>query len=381
MLQGRRILVVAEYGPHGGTREYFTQLLRLYAKEGAVVKALVSYEDSDQEMLDFAKGLGFSLSYLIGSMTPGLRTNILTRTRFDLWTKREFLDEVRIFERLCDEFNIEQVVISSGTSGRFLGAAWARPNPVVIAHGYPHGVRQRLLGRRVMRKRLPGDTTLITVSEYGKRQFTNLWQLRDSTNVKRIYSTCGEMFDSKKGLERDISVLTAAVLDPYKEPRKWIDVVRKIQRDAEELDPMHFVWIGDGPLLSDARRAIEADVDARIEFPGWVDSPTDFYQRAQTYLQMSTKEALGLSVVDALRHGVPCVVTETGGLPEVVLNGSNGFVVAPGDVDGAKSALIEILKNPKLHSEFSRNARRIYVEKFAQARWEQEMVKAHLTVA
>jgi len=52
------------------------------------------------------------------------------------------------------------------------------------------------------------------------------------------------------------------------------------------------------------------------------------------YLQVSSTENMSLSVIDALRHGVPAVVTDVGGLPEIVEHGKSGLVVpsAPSEV-------------------------------------------------
>jgi glycosyltransferase involved in cell wall biosynthesis len=114
-----------------------------------------------------------------------------------------------------------------------------------------------------------------------------------------------------------------------------------------------------------------------IQFPGWDDDPGKEYQRSRVYLQTSSKEALGLSVVDAVRHGLPCVVADVGGLPEVVLDNVNGFVVSPGDVAAASEAVRELLLNDSTWLKMSKSANEVYRERFTPEMWKENMLAAH----
>jgi glycosyltransferase involved in cell wall biosynthesis len=79
---------------------------------------------------------------------------------------------------------------------------------------------------------------------------------------------------------------------------------------------------------------------------------------ADIFIYPSYEEWFGISVLEAIACGLPCVVSREGGLPEMVVNGKNGFVIKPGDVEGIKHALL-LLKDPKLRARFGENSRRI----------------------
>jgi len=62
----------------------------------------------------------------------------------------------------------------------------------------------------------------------------------------------------------------------------------------------------------------------------------------------SRHEGLPRAAVEAVAAGVPVVATAVDGTPEVVRDGENGFLVAPGDVDGVAAAITRLLLDPAL---------------------------------
>ena len=65
------------------------------------------------------------------------------------------------------------------------------------------------------------------------------------------------------------------------------------------------------------------------------------------------REGLPRSVIEAMSQGVPAIVSDAGGSPEVVEHGKTGFVVAAGDASAITAAVENILSNPSQYAEFS----------------------------
>ncbi len=78
-------------------------------------------------------------------------------------------------------------------------------------------------------------------------------------------------------------------------------------------------------------------------------------------------ESFGLISVESMRAGVPVVAFACGGIPEVVKNGVDGFVVEVGNVDLMAEAIVKILSDDSLAKELGRNAKRDYHGNFSRS--------------
>ena len=84
----------------------------------------------------------------------------------------------------------------------------------------------------------------------------------------------------------------------------------------------------------------------------------DVYREADIFVMPSTaREGLARSVIEAMAQGVPAIVSDIGGLPEIVRNRKDGFVVKGGDVEALANALDKLVSNEKLLNEFSKSAK------------------------
>jgi glycosyltransferase involved in cell wall biosynthesis len=60
--------------------------------------------------------------------------------------------------------------------------------------------------------------------------------------------------------------------------------------------------------------------------------------------------------IEAMALGCPVVTTTAGGIPEVLLNESNGWMTQPGNVDDLYAALLDCLTNPEKRTQKAKNA-------------------------
>jgi glycosyltransferase involved in cell wall biosynthesis len=78
-------------------------------------------------------------------------------------------------------------------------------------------------------------------------------------------------------------------------------------------------------------------------------------------------ELLGLVALEAMLSGTPVVASRLGGLPEVIVDGVTGFLVAPGDRAELRERLSQLLGDPALAARMGRAARDLALERFT---WE-----------
>jgi glycosyltransferase involved in cell wall biosynthesis len=79
-------------------------------------------------------------------------------------------------------------------------------------------------------------------------------------------------------------------------------------------------------------------------------------------------ESFGYTSVEAMAHHVPVVATNTGGIPEVVVNDEGGYCVDSGDVDSYAQCIIKLLKNEALRKEQGKRGYERYQKYFTAER-------------
>lgn len=116
-------------------------------------------------------------------------------------------------------------------------------------------------------------------------------------------------------------------------------------------------YYGDGPLIPTLRsRAASLGLADRIVFPGYRSDHNAIYADVDIYVQPSRREAMSNSVVEAMARGIPCVVSDVGGLPETVSDGETGFVVPVDEPQACANALSRLLSDRETFARFSRAA-------------------------
>ncbi len=171
---------------------------------------------------------------------------------------------------------------------------------------------------------------------------------------------------------------TVAVFKPQKAP---LDFVAAARRVAGEIPGVHFAMIGDGELRPAAERAAEAaSLSGRFRFTGWREEIPDLLKAFDVFLLTSRWEGLPRVVPQALIAGVPVVATAVDGTREIVDDGVDGFLAAPGDVPAlaarvagllsGKERLDPAFKRDRLLREFDRREmvraqERLYAELLA----------------
>jgi glycosyltransferase involved in cell wall biosynthesis len=142
------------------------------------------------------------------------------------------------------------------------------------------------------------------------------------------------------------------------------------------------VLIGDGPLEQDLRRlAREEGVDSRVVFAGARDDVQDLLPGATLALLPTQMEALPTALLEAAASGIATVATDVGGVPEVVVDGETGWLVARPDQDLIAGAVLKALGDPVELRRRGAAARARAERCFTSAAWADELYARYAAVA
>lgn len=137
-------------------------------------------------------------------------------------------------------------------------------------------------------------------------------------------------------------------------------LVRAIPIILAEVPEARFLFVGDGPERETCERLSQRlGVEGAVSFEGHVgysDLPF-YYGSADLFIMPSLNEPMGLALMQALSCGLPVVVSNVGGIPEIVEHGRNGLLVPPGDERSLAKAVIAVLRDRGLALRLQEGAR------------------------
>ncbi|MDF2947020.1 MAG: N-acetyl-alpha-D-glucosaminyl L-malate synthase BshA [Bacillales bacterium] len=124
--------------------------------------------------------------------------------------------------------------------------------------------------------------------------------------------------------------------------------------------------VGDGPEYRNAKKLVkDLKLCSKVLFLGKQEQIEELYSISDLKLLLSQKESFGLVLLEAMACGVPCIGTNIGGIPEVIVEGFNGYLCELGNYEEAAEKAIKLLTDSKLHKQFSDNAQAIILKKFS----------------
>lgn len=156
-------------------------------------------------------------------------------------------------------------------------------------------------------------------------------------------------------------------------PEKGIeDLLRAVALLRGRWPDLAVAVLGDGPPGSrhpaELRRlALQLGLGGVVRFPGYLPGAGRCCGAFDVQVVCSRAEPCGLATLEAMAQGRPVVATASGGSPELVRDGREGFLVPPGDPGRLASRLDCLLDSPGLRREMGRRGRRRVEARFGLA--------------
>jgi len=142
----------------------------------------------------------------------------------------------------------------------------------------------------------------------------------------------------------------------FRKVKRVEDVVRVFAKVRQSM-PAKLLLVGDGPERNHVESLCrELGLWSDVRFLGKLKTVEKVLAVSDLFLLTSESESFGLSALEAMASKVPVISTNTGGLPEVNINGVTGFTSNVGDIDDMAANALKILTDPITHSQFKENA-------------------------
>lgn len=142
----------------------------------------------------------------------------------------------------------------------------------------------------------------------------------------------------------------------FRKVKRILDVV-KIFNGIQKEHPAKLMMVGDGPERLGAEDLVkELGIENKVIFFGNSSEIDSILKYSDLFLLPSETESFGLAALEAMANKVPVISSNTGGLPEVNVQGVSGYLNEIGDVDGMIQNALLILKNDETLHQFKKQA-------------------------
>jgi glycosyltransferase involved in cell wall biosynthesis len=182
--------------------------------------------------------------------------------------------------------------------------------------------------------------------------------IHSGVNIDQFMKVKANGREKKRSLGLNTNGLVVGTMGwllPIKGPIYLLKAMAEVWQDHPDIQ---LVYVGKGDLEKELKEeAYQAGVSDKVKFLGWRDDIPEIMQIIDIFVLPSLNEGMGRVLVEAMASGKPIVASNVGGIPDLVKNGHNGFLVAPGDVNGLSLAIKKLIEDEQLRLKMGRKGR------------------------
>ena len=155
-------------------------------------------------------------------------------------------------------------------------------------------------------------------------------------------------------------------------------LIRAFKDISDTEDKARLIFVGEGPekkaLVNQAR---SLGIDNKIIFTPGGGPLEDYMAMFDIFCMPSVNEGLGLALMEAMAAGKPCIASDTGGLSELIEDGSNGLLVAPEDPVALGAAITRLIGDRSLRKSLGSKAAKKAMAEFSMERSVNATIEAY----
>lgn len=321
--------------------------------------------------------------YILYSYDEEFFKKVKTDVNIQIFSKKKGYDlsELKKIIRQFSKDKIDLIHVNNwGTffDGAMLKFFFPKVSLVHVQHGLEYGENQnadpiKQNVRYLLRKMLINVFTMvISVSKAGRNFLKIKWGakqvvvLYNGIDTKRFSDDSLELKDDNS----DEDNFTICTVGRFAAVKNFICLFKAINILKTKITNIKLLHIGadvhqKGKIHDELITYIQKEnLENNVEFLGKVNNVEQILKSCKLFTLTSFSEAISLALLEAQSFGLPAIVTNVGGNPEVVQNGVNGFLVESNNEVQVADAIYSLYKDPKLRLRMSNNAKRIAREKF-----------------
>lgn len=289
--------------------------------------------------------------------------------------KKGFFLNALTIKRITKQINPDIIHVQQAAGYGLLGTYSDKNKAFVSVYGWEvYDLVKNKLWKRIVGYVLNWYKHIGSTSECMKKQIHKEYPSVKAPIVVTPFGIDMKKFKYYPNDKNEIIIGTVKKMDKKYGIEYLIRAFAKSYKDIEVSNPeiaekLFLELVGPGNQIDELQQLTSnLEISERVRFIGKVphiDVPK-WLSRFDVYVAPSIldSESFGVAVIEASACERPVIVSNVGGLPEVVDNGVTGFIVPAKDVDILSKKMIELIKKPELREEMGAAGKKLVQERY-----------------
>jgi len=169
--------------------------------------------------------------------------------------------------------------------------------------------------------------------------------------------------------EESSSLLIVGMVAAFEERKDYRTVIEAAINLVNLNPDIRFMLVGGGSMLKDTRAKIPQELESKVICTGKKNNVESIIQLFDIGLLITNAmvhgEGISNSIIEYMALSKPVIATRGGGTDELVIDGYNGHLIAPGDSNELARIIVELLSDEKKRAEMGARGRQMILEKFS----------------
>lgn len=212
-----------------------------------------------------------------------------------------------------------------------------------------------------------------------RKNFNKLQVLYEGINKKRLDENSKKSISPRVDIKKDTHIIGNIANHAAAKDLKTL--IKAVNFMVNEVGFKDFVLyqIGKYSKLTEELEQLinEYGINDYIILTDFIENATNLLPEFDIYVMSSEREGLPLTIYEAFYKKVPVVTTKAGGIPEVVSDAVNGFLVDIGDYEELGRKIIELVKENKIREQFANKSFDLFINEYEVDKTSDKILKAY----
>lgn len=205
----------------------------------------------------------------------------------------------------------------------------------------------RILLKKYMKKNIVFP---VGISDYITNSIADEYKLNIS-NISTIYNGFRVRQVNMQN-EKEYDLICVARFSPVK---NHVFLLKTIKKYIDIYEPIRVCLVGDGELINDCQKYVtDNNLNDFIYFTHSVNDPYEYLLKSKVFVLPSLYEGNPISILEAMNCGLPIIATRVGGIPDVIKDGVNGFLIDVNNEDQLLGSILELLISYSFYKKISK---------------------------